>query len=366
MHSHIALTPKAGEADRSADAPARAARGIALFTEDDALSARYETLRATLVDFNLTIDGWRAVLEGARACPSGAVALVDAPVACAGTRAALARVFAGRPCVWLLDDLARAPDEAPATAVFLARDEARPAALAAAALNAQRAFRMAAEDAAMRATLQAQVDRLDAWRRALVDELSPLAHGLNGLADIIVREPPEDATAGARAARLLSEWTGAFAETIHRTRWRLACEDGARADLARTAEWALAQMRDARVLGVSAPREALLVACDQDELRVAARDLLASVLDREPAQRRIEVLVWRAAQDIRLAIVTGPLALRKDDERLQPAPALRLANAQDGALIRALDTFTRLGAEVNVSAHSASGATILVALPPAA
>ncbi|NLZ39919.1 MAG: hypothetical protein GX886_01455, partial [Comamonadaceae bacterium] len=51
-----------------------------------------------------------------------------------------------------------------------------------------------------------------------------------------------------------------------------------------------------------------------DALCAAARDLVASVLEREAASRRVDVLVWRARDDIRLAIVTGSPALRDGEE----------------------------------------------------
>lgn len=206
-------------------------------------------------------------------------------------------------------------------------------------------------------------------RRALLDEISPLAHGLAGLLDILAREETRDPDSFASRVALLRDWTGALTRSIAGARRTLAREACASVDLRRAVARALAGLEmepfaEGKTLVVGESGDTLPVACDEVALSAAARDLVASVLEREAANRRVDVLVWRGPDDIRLAIVTGPLALR-DNEAARPAVPLHVARASDGAFQQAIADFERLGASVDVRTHATSGATVTIGLPAA-
>lgn len=373
MNPHTARKPDADDAVRFE--PWRLAPGpLTLVSDDAALAERLDRLgreagatRFLSLSRAAARDGG---LPGGFSYDSGhGTIVVDAAGLDAAARAALARASLSRPCIWLIETPDDAPDDADGAICLMPRDGCSARDLVVAALGARRALAQADHAGARCAERDARAARSDDARRALVEEISPLAHGLAGLVDILARDETRNPDSFANRVALLRDWTGALTRSIAGAQQALAREAGASVDLRRAVARALAGVEtepfaEGKTLVVCDSCDTLPVACDEDALCAAARDLVASVLEREAASRRVDVLVWRARDDIRLAIVTGSPALR-DGEEARAAPALHVARASDGAFQQAIADFERLGARVEVRTHSASGATVAIGLPAA-
>lgn len=367
---------KFGGARRQPLADAR----IALVSDDAGLIEQLESLcrsagapqfsaiaRQTALERGLEADAPR------RAAAPCTIVVVDPRDLAPEARDRLARAAFAHTCVWLIDTTEDAPDDAPddghEALAFLARPEMTAASFAAAALAGRRAHAIAAHAHARRATLEARTARLEDARRQFVDEISPLAHALSGALDIARLDDSGDAGADAARRELMSDWTDGLIESIARARRAIARETGERVDLSRALAGAVAELEsasvfDGKALVVSDCGEPLHVACDENALCAAVRDLIASVARREAARRRIELLVWRAPDEVRLAVVTGPLSVR-DGEETPAGPVLHVATDSDRDFLKAIGDFERLGARVDVRTHCASGATVAIGLPAA-
>jgi len=207
-------------------------------------------------------------------------------------------------------------------------------------------------------------------RLRFIDDVAPIARALDGLIEIIVADAASDAGCDCSRLGLIDNWTKDLVATVARHQNAIAREQGDHADLCAIVEHVLplfearcAAQRQTLIL--SAPTEALFVSGFHQTLREAVQRLLASILEREGADRRIDVLLWRSLDEVRLAFVTGPSTRRTDGDDAHAGEvstrSLHEAARVDAGFADALAMLRALDANVDVTS-SAAGATVLIAL----
>ena len=257
------------------------------------------------------------------------------------------------------------PDLASATLLHLA--DLSPTALETAVRSAWRshAGQMIARAAAAAADSRAQRER--AQRLTLVEDIAPIARALDGLVDIWGTDAQfSDGAADARLDQIRN-WTRYIAMTMQRAEREIARKPHESADLCAIVEREAARIERgaasrSRKIVLSAPQEPLLAAACEDRLADAMRALFDSIVDREDADRRIELVLWRAAGECCLAVVLAPGARC---EAAADALAVRDTKATEARLADALRDLQSLGARIDISADAATGSTILIALDSA-
>ncbi|HMN71471.1 MAG TPA: hypothetical protein PKA55_06335 [Rhodoblastus sp.] len=200
------------------------------------------------------------------------------------------------------------------------------------------------------------------------EEISPIAHALEGLLEIMSADADAADAPAPSQFRLLRNWTRDLVRAIGRY------QDGTGpvatpADVGAIVEDAVALFRPkADGLGhtvvLSTPAEPVLAPVDRQLLQTAVRQLIECALDREGSDRRIDIVLWRSMEDVRLALVSGP-PVRRDPEAADECalPPVRAAGLADADFVGALALLRELGATIESNCATTSGASLLVSLP---
>lgn len=218
-------------------------------------------------------------------------------------------------------------------------------------------------------------------KHRLIEEIAPIAHALEGLLEIMNAGRSEAETPDAAQFGLLRDWTRDLAHILRRHRDAMAPPAAARADMGAMLDDAVALFRDrcdsrGQTVVLSNPAEPVMVRMNPQRLQSAVCQLMESLFDREPSDRRIDIVLWRSMEECRIAFVSAPLVRRGVEASEAPAPPpLRPAGLPDGRFIDALARLRELGAIVEshcveshcVDSHcvDASGTSLHVSLPVA-
>ncbi len=220
-----------------------------------------------------------------------------------------------------------------------------------------------AAEAAERAAIGAR----EAQSRAL-DEISPIAHALQGLLEIMSADADTPDAQAPTQFRLLQNWARDLVSAVGRHQDAVA-SISAEADLTAIVEDAIALLKPksdglGQTVVFSAPGEPVLTPVDAQRLQAAVRQLIECALDREGGDRRIDIVLWRSMEDVRLALVSGPPVRRGlEAEEDCALPPVRAAGFADAGYIGALALLRELGAVVEANCANASGASLLVSMP---
>lgn len=213
--------------------------------------------------------------------------------------------------------------------------------------------------------LEASLAQAREARRRAIEDVAPIARALDGLLDIMHGGGEDESKVHLG---LLRNWTRDLVAAVERHQRALADAEGPRVDICAIVERAIAACEERgalrnQTLVLSSPAEPVMVPAETRELRATVRQLIESVLEREPADRRIDIVLWRSLEECRLAFVSGPAVRRGDKEETQSAPRVREASGADTRFIGALTRLRDLGGVVESHSASAFGASLLVSLP---
>ncbi|MCB1535452.1 MAG: hypothetical protein KDJ44_12190 [Rhodoblastus sp.] len=278
--------------------------------------------------------------------------------------------YPASPCVSVVHATTSAEvDQAARSHAVILFDKLSPAALELAVRAAQRNCRaLTIARRTLEAVERSAISARDNHRR-MVEEVSPIAHALEGLLDIMGAENAANGELTPTQFGLLRNWTRDLVRSVARHQDASAAPVGAQADFSAIVENCVAHFRRkseglGHTLVLSNPQEPVVVAVDPRRLHAAIRQLTESVLDRELRDRRIDVVLWRSMDECRLAIVSGPPARRGGEANEETAPSpVRPAGPADERFAGALAQLRQLGAVVETSCASAYGSSLLVSLP---
>ncbi|MDE2364132.1 MAG: hypothetical protein KGM42_15755 [Hyphomicrobiales bacterium] len=336
---------------------------VAILTDDP------ETARALLIaceqtpSFDCRVRIGALVDGGGLVARAGEVVIFD--MANAPERRFDPTMFPDAPCIALAHD---AGDfDGCGACVEMRFADLSPSALETALRSALRVQARLATADDMRRQLERRLEDANARAAAFVEEIAPAVCALEGVLEIMQTEGVDDSRFG-----LVSNWTRDLSALLSKRQDELSGENGARVDLCAMMDRLAPQFEKGcaarnQTLVLSAPPAPLLARADAKSLSDAVRNLLASVVEREGRDRRIEILLWRSLDEARLAIVAGPMTRRGDDnnQAASPSAAPREVTAADRAFFSALGCLREIGATVDLAAKCAVGSTIMVALPAA-